>query len=105
MQLRFSSPSKKLRLLQGRFSCSLKFVANKSRGAFSSLFKIIERSFRKSKILDNKNIKKTVKMIKAIAINKTILGLRRFQAINKNLPTTMSIAVEAVQRDLKIRKR
>jgi hypothetical protein len=82
----------------------LKYDVNKSRDAFSSLFKIIELSFRKSKILDNKNIKKIVKMIKVGVINKTILGPKRFLAINKNPPTTMSIVEEVVQKDLKIRK-
>ncbi len=101
---RFSSPSKKLQSPQARFSCSLKYDVNKSRDAFSSLFKIIELSFRKSKILDNKNIKKIVKMIKVGVINKTILGPKRFLAINKNPPTTMSIVEEVVQKDLKIRK-
>ncbi len=101
---KFLSPSKKLQLLQDRFLCNLKFVVRKSRGVFSSLFKIIDLSFRKQKIFDNKNIKKTAKMIKVGVINKIILGHKRFQAINKSLPTTMNIAEEVVQRDLKIRK-
>ena len=82
----------------------MKYDVNKSRDAFSSLFKIIELSFRKSKILDNKNIKKIVTMIKVGAINKIILGPKRFLAINKNPPTIMSIVEEVVQKDLKIRK-
>lgn len=43
-------------------------------------------------------------MIKVGVINKTILGPKRFLAINKNPPTTMSIVEEVVQKDLKIRK-
>ena len=43
-------------------------------------------------------------MIKVEVINKTILGLKQFLAINKNPPTTMSIVEEVVQKVLKIRK-
>jgi broad specificity phosphatase PhoE len=66
--------------------------------------KSLERRIRKfMKTLEGKD--GTILLVTHMGvINKIILGHKRFQAINKSLPTTMNIAEEVVQRDLKIRK-